>query len=65
MADPSHIRLRIHEDPFTERENTLHYQCAPLYCIYVHSPVTLQQCRALLLFGGIANHKCPCGTGNS
>ena len=27
MTDLQHIRLRIHEDPFTERENTLHYQC--------------------------------------
>ena len=28
MTDLQHIRLRIHEDPFTDRENTLHYQCA-------------------------------------
>ena len=34
MTDLSHIRLRIHEDPFTERENTLHYQCGipPCQC---------------------------------
>ena len=28
MSDPSNIRLRIHEDTFTEKEGILHYQCA-------------------------------------
>ena len=26
MSEPSNIRLRIHEDTFTEREKQLHYQ---------------------------------------
>ena len=37
MTDLQHIRLRIHEDPFTERENTLHYQCAHLQQDYDHT----------------------------
>ncbi len=35
MTDLQHIRLRIHEDPFTERENTLHYQCG---CMIMSAP---------------------------
>ena len=50
MKDPSHIRLRIHEDPFTERENTLHYQCAPTrhYSWVQASPCTAGQVTFLL-----------------
>ncbi len=43
MTDLQHIRLRIHEDPFTERENTLHYQCGFVtVSAQAHQPVERQ-----------------------